>query len=153
MAEACEGRLRPSLDKYFMDMAHLVSRRSTCLRRKVGAIVVKDKKILSTGYNGAPKGLRHCAEVGCMREREGIKAGERHELCRGVHAEQNIIIQAAVFGVSIKDATLYTTYSPCVLCAKMLINADIHEIVYGHPYMDEMARAVLAESNIKLRKF
>ena len=116
---------RPTYDEYFMEMAHVVSKRSTCLRRKVGAILVKDKHILSTGYNGAPKGLKHCSEVGCIRQKRGVPPGERHELCRGLHAEQNAIIQSAVFGVSIKNSTLYCTYTPCVVCVKMLINAGV----------------------------
>ncbi|RLF35737.1 MAG: cytidine deaminase, partial [Thermoplasmata archaeon] len=109
---------RPSYDEYFMEMAHVVAKRSTCLRRKVGAILVKDKHILSTGYNGAPKGLKHCSEVGCLREKLRVPSGQRHELCRGLHAEQNAIIQAAVFGVSIEGSTLYCTNAPCVVCAK-----------------------------------
>ena len=144
---------RPSYDEYFMGMAHLVSKRSTCLRRKVGAILVKDKHILSTGYNGAPKGLRHCSEVGCLREKLGIPSGERHEICRGLHAEQNAIIQAAVFGISIKDSVLYCTNTPCVVCAKMLINAGVKELVYSGDYPDELAKQMLGESKIKIRSF
>ena len=121
---------RPSFDDYFMEMAHVVAKRSTCLRRKVGALLVKDRHILSTGYNGAPKGLKHCSETGCLREQLGIPPGERHEICRGLHAEQNAIIQAAVFGVSIKDSTLYCTNAPCSVCAKMLINAGVKEIIF-----------------------
>ncbi len=144
---------RPSLDEYFMEMAKLISKRSTCLRRKVGALLVKDKRVLATGYNGAPKGLPHCSEVGCMREKLNIPAGERQELCRGLHAEQNCIIQAAVFGVSTKGATLYTTHFPCSICAKMIINAEISEIVYEEDYEDELAKKLLKEANIKLRKY
>ncbi len=142
---------RPSYDEYFMEMAHVVSKRSTCLRRKVGAILVKDKHILSTGYNGAPKGLKHCSEVGCLRENLNVPSGEKHELCRGLHAEQNAIIQAAVFGVSIKDSVLYCTNTPCVVCVKMLINAGVIEIVYSGDYPDELAKKMLNESNIKIR--
>ena len=133
---------RPSYDEYFMEMAHVVSKRSTCLRRKVGALLVKDKHILSTGYNGAPKGLKHCSEVGCLRENLDIPSGERHELCRGLHAEQNAIIQAAVFGVSIKNSTLYCTNTPCVVCVKMLINAGVKEIIYFGDYPDELAKKI-----------
>ena len=145
--------VRPSYDEYFMEMAHVVAKRSTCLRRKVGAILVKDKHILSTGYNGAPKGLKHCSEVGCLREKLDIPSGERHELCRGLHAEQNAIIQAAVFGISIKNSILYCTNTPCIVCVKMLINAGVNEIVYSGDYPDDLAKAMLSESNIKIRNF
>ena len=144
---------RPSYDEYFMEMAHVVSKRSTCLRRKVGAILVIDKHILSTGYNGAPKGLKHCSEVGCLRKKMNVPSGQRHELCRGLHAEQNAIIQAAVFGVSIKGSTLYSTNTPCVVCVKMLINAGVKEIVYSGNYPDDLAKKMLDESKIKIDKF
>lgn len=144
---------RPSLDEYFMKMAYLVSTRSTCLRRKVGAVIVKDKRVLSTGYNGAPKGLPHCDEVGCVRENLDVPTGERHELCRGVHAEQNAIIQAAVFGTSIKNGKIYTTNHPCVVCAKLLINASISEIIFDDDYVDELAKEVLSQSGVKVRRF
>ena len=144
---------RPSYDEYFMKMADLVSKRSTCVRRKVGALLVKEKHILSTGYNGAPKGLKHCAEVGCMREQLHVPSGERHELCRGLHAEQNAIIQAAVFGVSIKGSTLYCTNAPCVVCVKMLINAGVTEIVYSGDYPDDLAKQMLSESILKIKRF
>ena len=144
---------RPSYDEYFMEMAHLVAKRSTCLRRKVGAILVKDKHILSTGYNGAPKGLKHCSEVGCLRKELGIPSGERHEICRGLHAEQNAIIQAAVFGISIKNSVLHCTNTPCVVCAKMLINAGVREIVYSGEYPDDLAKRMISESKIKIRNF
>ncbi|RLF52228.1 MAG: cytidine deaminase [Thermoplasmata archaeon] len=143
---------RPSFDEYFMKIAKIVATRSTCLRRQVGAVIVKDNHILSTGYNGAPKGFRHCEEVGCIREKLGVPRGERHELCRGLHAEQNAIIQAAVFGVSIKGATIYTTHFPCSVCMKMLVNAEIKEIVYLNDYPDDLAKEILKESNIKVRK-
>ncbi|MCD6331288.1 MAG: cytidine/deoxycytidylate deaminase family protein [Thermoplasmata archaeon] len=143
---------RPSFDEYFMKIAKIVATRSTCLRRQVGAVIVKDNHILSTGYNGAPKGFRHCEEVGCIREKLGIPKGQRHELCRGLHAEQNAIIQAAVFGVSIKGATIYTTHFPCSVCMKMLVNAEIKEIVYLNDYPDDLAKQILKESNIKVRK-
>jgi dCMP deaminase len=144
---------RPDNDTYFMRMAELVSTRSTCLRRNVGAVVVKEKRVLTTGYNGAPKGLRHCAEVGCVRLENKIESGTRHELCRGVHAEQNAVIQAAYFGVSIKDSTIYTTNFPCVMCAKILVNAGIKEIVYKDDYVDELSRNVLEESKVLVRLY
>ncbi len=141
---------RPDLDEYFMKITEIVADRATCLRRKVGAVVVKDKRILATGYNGAPKGLMHCSEVGCLREKLKIPSGERHELCRGVHAEQNAIIQAAVFGISIKGSTLYTTHCPCIICTKMIINSEIVRIVYGEEYFDELSKDLLKESDIEL---
>ena len=144
---------RPSNDEYFMNMAELVSQRSTCVRRRVGAVIVKDKHILSTGYNGSPKGTKHCEELGCIRDQMSIPSGTRHELCRGVHAEQNAVAQAAYFGVSVKDATLYTTTFPCSMCAKILINSGIVEIVYGTGYPDELSVDLLAETNIKTRHF
>lgn len=144
---------RPTADEYFMKMAYLISERSTCLRRHVGALIVKDKRILTTGYNGAPRGMRHCSEVGCVRAKNNIPPGERHELCRGLHAEQNAIIQAAVFGVSIKDGIMYTTHTPCVVCAKIIINAGIQEIVYADSYIDKLSKEMLKESKIKIRKF
>jgi len=143
---------RPTYDEYFMEMAHVVSKRSTCIRRNVGAILVKDKHILSTGYNGAPKGLKHCSEVGCIRKELKVPSGQRHELCRGLHAEQNAIIQAAVFGVSIKNSVLYCTDTPCVVCVKMLINAGVKEIIYSGDYPDDLAKKMLGESNIKIRR-
>jgi dCMP deaminase len=143
---------RPSWDEYFMDIAELVSRRSTCLRRSVGAVIVKNRRILSTGYNGAPTGLRHCCEVGCIRERLNIPSGERHELCRGLHAEQNAIIQAALHGVSVKGATLYCTNHPCIICSKMIINAGIINIIYRQGYQDELAIEMLEEAGIKVSK-
>ncbi|MCU0851202.1 MAG: dCMP deaminase family protein [Candidatus Thermoplasmatota archaeon] len=136
-----------------MEMAHVVAKRSTCLRRRVGAILVKEKHILSTGYNGAPKGLRHCSETGCLREDQNIPSGERHELCRGLHAEQNAIIQAAVFGVSIKGSVLYCTNTPCVVCVKMLINAGVTEIIYAGEYPDELAKQLMSESTLKIKRF
>jgi dCMP deaminase len=144
---------RPCLDKYFMDMATLVSSRSTCVRRNVGAIIVKEKHILSTGYNGAPKGTRHCEELGCIREIMHIPSGQMHELCRGVHAEQNAIAQAAYFGVSVNGGTIYTTTFPCSMCAKILINSGIIEVVYGEGYPDDLSAALLAETNVKVRMY
>lgn len=133
-----------------MDIACLVASRSTCLRRQVGAVIVKDKNVLTTGYNGTPSGIRHCSETGCLREKMNIPSGERHELCRGLHAEQNAIIQAAKHGVNIADGTLYCTNAPCVICAKMLINAGIKKIVYLEGYPDELATSILAESGITI---
>ncbi len=141
---------RPSWDEYFMDIATLVASRSTCLRRQVGAVLVKDKRILSTGYNGAPAGVSHCLDSGCLREELGIPSGQRQELCRAVHAEQNAIIQAALHGVSTKGSVLYCTTRPCVLCAKMLINAGVEEIFFKGLYPDELALAVLNEAGVKL---
>jgi dCMP deaminase len=139
---------RPSWETYFMDITILVAKRTTCTRRAVGAVIVKDKRILSTGYNGAPSGIRHCAEVGCLREKLNVQSGMRHELCRGIHAEQNAIIQAAYHGVSVKGASLYCTTQPCSICAKMLINAGITMIYYRSDYADELARDMLAEAGI-----
>jgi len=130
---------RPSWDAYFMGIALLVAKRSTCLRRSVGAVIVKDKRILATGYNGAPSGIEHCSVTGCLRERLKVPSGERHELCRGIHAEQNAIIQAAYHGVSIKDAVLYCTNLPCSICAKMIINAGITRIYFQSGYADSMS--------------
>ncbi|AQV00660.1 MULTISPECIES: deoxycytidylate deaminase [Desulfococcus] len=143
---------RPSWIVYFMDIAVLVAKRSTCLRRAVGAIIVKDKRILSTGYNGAPSGLAHCRETGCLREQLNVPSGERHELCRGIHAEQNAIIQAAYHGVSIRNATLFCTHMPCSICAKMIINAGIRKICYLSGYADDMAEAMLREAHVTLLK-
>jgi len=147
--------MRPDWDKYFMDITFLVATRGTCLRRKVGAILVKNKRILATGYNGAPRGLKHCGEreSGCLRTQLNIPSGERHEISRAVHAEQNAIIQAAVYGFSIEGAICYTTNHPCVLCTKMLINAGIVEIVYAEGYPDELSAQLLAESGMKVRQY
>jgi dCMP deaminase len=119
----------------------------------VGAVIVKEKRVLTTGYNGAPRGLKHCAEVGCLREKYQVESGTRHELCRGVHAEQNAVIQAAYFGVSVKDSTIYTTAFPCVLCAKILVNAGITEVVYKDDYVDGLSKSILEESNIVIRRW
>ena len=141
---------RPSWDTYFMNITSLVAQRSTCLRRAVGAVLVKDKRILSTGYNGAPANLKHCAEVGCMREQMGIESGKMHELCRGIHAEQNAIIQAAYHGVSVVGAVVYCTNQPCSICARMIINAGIVKIYYQSGYADPLAKELLAEAKIDL---
>ena len=144
---------RPSWDEYFLEIASLVSRRSTCLRRKVGALVVKDRRILATGYNGTPSGIRHCSEVGCLREKLKIPSGERHELCRGLHAEQNAIIQAAKHGTNIDGATLYSTTQPCIICVKMIINAGITRVVYEEGYADQLSQEMVAESGLLVEKF
>ncbi|MBF0644179.1 cytidine/deoxycytidylate deaminase family protein [Desulfuromonas acetoxidans] len=141
---------RPSWEDYFMDIARLVASRSTCLRRQVGAVIVKDKNVLTTGYNGTPSGVRHCQETGCLREKMQVPSGQRHELCRGLHAEQNAIIQAAKHGVNISGGTLYCTNAPCVICAKMLINAGLSRIVYLDGYPDDLAEELLLESGIEV---
>ncbi len=143
---------RPSWPEYFMSITKLVARRSTCLRRHVGAILVKDKRILATGYNGAPSGLRHCEEVGCLRADGSVPSGERHELCRGLHAEQNAIIQAACHGISIKGAILYCTNKPCVICTKMIINAGILKIYYEDGYDDPLSDRMLAEAGLEIER-
>jgi dCMP deaminase len=142
---------RPDWDNYFMQIATVVATRSTCSRRQVGALLVQNKRILSTGYNGAPSGLSHCLEVGCLREKLQVPSGERHELCRGLHAEQNAIIQAAVHGVAIKDAVLYCTHYPCSLCAKMLVNAGVRNLVLATNYPDDLAKELFAEAGIEVR--
>ncbi|MBP5313324.1 MAG: cytidine/deoxycytidylate deaminase family protein [Eggerthellaceae bacterium] len=144
---------RPTWDEYFMAMAHHAASRTTCLRRAVGAVIVKDHRVLATGYNGVPTGIAHCSEVGCLREQLGVPSGKNHELCRGLHAEQNAIIQAARYGVDISGGCIYITTQPCVVCAKMLINAGITEIVYQNPYDDELSMSMLREAGIKVRVF
>ena len=138
---------RKSWDQYFMEMALLVGGRSTCLRRPVGAVVVKEKRVLSTGYNGAPAGLPHCRETGCLREQMKVPSGQKHELCRGIHAEQNAVVQAARFGVKIKNSTVYTTTYPCVICIKILINAGINRVVYLGQYRDSLSEQMLVEES------
>ncbi len=135
-----------------MKIAELVAERSTCLRRKVGAVIVQDRRILATGYNGAPKGITHCEEIGCLRKKLKIKAGERIEICRGVHAEQNALVQAASFGIKVYGATLYSTHQPCITCSKLLINAGIKEICVKKFYPDTLARSILQEAGIVMRK-
>lgn len=143
---------RPAWDEYFMKVAFLICERSTCLRRKVGAVLVKDKQILSTGYNGAPKGISHCSVAGCLREELKVPSGQRHEICRGLHAEQNVILQAASFGVPTKGSIIYITNTPCSICAKMIINAGIEEVVIDSEYPDKMAVELLEQAGITLRK-
>ena len=144
---------RPSWDEYFMEMAELTAKRSSCLRRNVGAVIVKDKRAIATGYNGAPMGLAHCEEKGgCLRQQLGVPSGQRHELCRALHAEQNAIIQAATSGQSIDGATIYVTHQPCVICAKMIVNSGIKRIVVKEGYPDELAIEILDEAGLKVEK-
>jgi dCMP deaminase len=152
MQEAVEDK-RPSWDEYFMEMAELTAQRSTCLRRHVGAVIVRDMHAMATGYNGAPKGLKHCAELGgCLREKLHVPSGERHELCRALHAEQNAIIQAAALGQSIEGGTIYITNHPCSICAKMIVNAGIKRIVIREGYPDELAKDILGEAGITVER-
>lgn len=148
--KSCEGG-RPTWDEYFIGIAELISKRSTCLRRSVGAVLVKDKRMLATGYNGAPSSIEHCSITGCVREKLKIPSGERHELCRGLHAEQNAFLQAALHGTSLKDATLYSTTQPCIICAKMIINAGLKEVVIKGDYPDKMAKEFLHKAKVKVR--
>lgn len=142
--------MRPSWQEYFTEITRMVATRSTCKRRHVGAILVKNKRILATGYNGTPSGIAHCLDVGCLRDELGIPSGERHELCRGLHAEQNAILQAAQHGVSIADADLYCTNLPCIICSKMIINAGIKRVYYLDGYADALSREMLAAANVDL---
>ena len=146
-------RQRPDWDEYFMQIAEVVAKRSTCLRRQIGAVIVKDKRILSTGYNGPPSGLAHCLELGCMREELGVPSGTRHELCRALHSEQNAIVQAALYGVATTGAMLYCTHQPCSLCAKMLINAGIGRVVFEGDYPDDFALEMLQVAKIDIVRF
>ncbi len=143
---------RPDWHTYFLEIAQLVSSRSTCIRRAVGAVITKDNRILATGYNGSPENISHCEEAGCLRKELGIPSGERHEICRGLHAEQNAIIQAAVYGVSVKDAKMFVTFQPCVVCAKMIINAKIGEVVFAGEYPDSLAMNLLQEAGVKMTR-
>ena len=135
-----------------MDITHLVAKRSTCLRRQVGAILVKDRRILATGYNGAPSGVAHCLDIGCLREKNNIPSGERHELCRGSHAEQNAIVQAATYGIPVREASLFCTNLPCSICIKMVINAGIKKIFYEEGYPDTLSEELIKEAGITLTK-
>jgi len=141
---------RPSWDDYFLDIAKLVAKRSTCLRRHVGAVIVKDKRILTTGYNGAPSGLVHCEKVGCLRDQLKVPSGERHELCRALHAEMNAILQAAQYGINVSGSIMYCTNKPCVICAKMIINAGIKRVVILSDYPDKLAEQFLKEAAIEV---
>jgi dCMP deaminase len=134
-----------------MRIAHMVAERSTCTRRKVGALAVRDKRILATGYNGAPSGISHCLDVGCLREELGVPSGQRHEICRGLHAEQNVIIQAAVHGVSMAGAEIYCTTQPCLICTKMLINCKVSAIYFAEGYPDELSQAMIKEAQIPFK--
>ena len=147
------GMQRPSWDQYFMTLANQVATRTTCLRRAVGAVIVKDRRILATGYNGVPTGIRHCSETGCLREQLGVPSGQRHEICRGLHAEQNAIIQAARLGSSIDGATLYCTHQPCSICAKMIVNAGIRRVVYEQGYPDPFTLEIFGETGVQLEKY
>ena len=142
---------RPTWDEYFLGIADLISKRSTCLRRSVGAVLVKDKRILATGYNGAPSGIKHCSVTGCIREKMKVPSGQRHELCRGLHGEQNAFLQAALYGTSLKGSTLYSTTQPCIICAKMIINAGITEVVIRGDYPDKLAKDFLSQARVKVR--
>ena len=149
-----EKTKRPSWDEYFMEMAELTAKRSTCMRRNVGAVIVKDKRAIATGYNGAPKGIRHCEDRGgCLRQKLGVPSGQRHELCMALHAEQNAIIQAAKLGVSIDGATLYCTHQPCSVCAKMIINAGIQRVVYQEGYPDDFSLTIFKEAGVRLEQY
>ncbi|MBN1493569.1 MAG: cytidine/deoxycytidylate deaminase family protein [Candidatus Omnitrophica bacterium] len=143
---------RPDWDSYFMDIATLVSQRSTCMRRHVGAVIVKNKRILATGYNGTPSGITHCDVRGCLRDQLKVPSGERHELCRGLHAEQNALLQASLHGVSLEGGIIYCTNQPCSICAKMLINAGIREVIIADGYPDQLAREFLEEGKITVRQ-
>jgi len=144
---------RPSWDEYFMELAHHAKTRSTCLRRQIGAVIVKDKHVLSTGYNGSPKNCSHCKDVGCLREKLNVPSGEKHELCRAIHSEQNAILQAARHGVSVNGSTIYTTTQPCSMCAKSIINAGIIRVVYEGDYPDEMSLGFLNEAGIIVERY
>lgn len=144
------NNVRPDWDEYFLQLADLVASRSTCMRRHVGAVLVKDERIIATGYNGAPRGIKHCLEVGCLRDRLGIPSGQRYELCRGVHAEQNAIINAAYYGVSTRDTVLYCTNQPCIICARMIANAGIRRVVHRGNFQDSLALEILEEAGIKM---
>jgi dCMP deaminase len=141
-------KARPNWDQYFMEFAELARTRTTCIRRGVGAAIVKDNRVIATGYNGVPKGLRHCSEVGCLRQQLNVPSGKMHELCRGLHAEQNAIIQAACMGSSIEGGTIYVTTQPCIICTKMIINAGIKRVVIKEPYPDELAMSMATEAGL-----
>lgn len=143
---------RPGWDEYFMEIAKVVAKRSTCLRRQVGAVIVKEKRILCTGYNGAPSGLPHCLDIGCLRDQLHIPSGEHHELCRGLHAEQNAIIQAALHGISINGGSIYVTCQPCYICAKMICNAGIKEVFFLGDYPDKNSLELFQAAGIKCKK-
>jgi dCMP deaminase len=141
---------RPDADEYFLKIASVVAERSTCRRHYVGAVAVRNKHILATGYNGAPAGLKDCLEQGCLRDELGIPSGQRHEICRGIHAEQNVIIQAGLHGVSLEGSTIYATHTPCVLCAKMLVNARVKRYVTFGKYADDSFKKLFQEAGIEV---
>ena len=145
-------RKRPGWDEYFMKAAFLVAERSTCLRHHVGAVIVRDKRILTTGYNGAAKGIKDCIELGCLRNEMNIPSGTRHEICRAIHAEQNAIIQGGLHGITIKGAAIYCTHSPCILCAKMLVNAGITHFITCNDYPDKAFKELFDEAGVKFSK-
>ncbi|MCT4597582.1 MAG: cytidine/deoxycytidylate deaminase family protein [Vallitalea sp.] len=145
--------MRPSWDEYFMDIVDIIKGRSTCLRRQVGAVIVKDRQILTSGYNGAPSGCQHCEEIGCLRQKLNIPSGQRHELCRASHAEQNAIVQAAMHGISIEGGTIYVTDQPCVICSKLIINSGLKRVVFRGDYPDELSMELLREANISVDKY
>ncbi len=154
LAEYPKKYERPHYDTYFMNMAFMVATRSTCFRRNVGAVIVKDQRILSTGYNGAPRQVRNCLQLGfCIRMERNVPSGEQHEICRGAHAEQNAIANAAYSGVAIKGATIYITENPCSICTKMLMNCGIKKIVFVRKYIDDLSMEMLRESDIEIKKF
>lgn len=150
---ASQAANRPNWDDYFMNIVHTVKGRSTCIRRAVGAVIVKDRQILASGYNGQPRGAAHASDVGCLREALGVPSGQFHELCRGLHAEQNAIIQAAYHGVAIAGAEVYCTTKPCIICAKMLINAGIKRVIYEEYYEDPLADELAAECGIEMIQY
>jgi dCMP deaminase len=150
MGKADIRYVRPSWDEYFIELADLVASRSTCMRRHVGAVLVSKERIIATGYNGAPRGLKHCLDTGCLREEMGIPSGQRYELCRGVHAEQNAIINAAYYGVSTQGTVLYCTNQPCIICARILINAGITKVVHRGNFDDNLAVQFMQEAGIDL---
>ena len=144
---------RPTWDEYFMEMAELTAKRATCSRRQVGAVITRDNRAVATGYNGAPRGLAHCEEKGgCLRQKLGVPSGQRHELCRALHAEQNAIISAASMGNAIEGGTIYITHQPCVICAKMIVNAGIKRIVVRQGYPDELSMEILDEAGLKVER-
>ncbi|QDR82121.1 deoxycytidylate deaminase [Sporomusa termitida] len=141
--------VRPTWDEYFMEITKVVATRSTCLRRQIGAVIVKEQRLLASGYNGAPCGLAHCGETGCVRADNQIPSGERQELCRGLHAEQSAVVQAAMYGVSIRGATIYSTHQPCSACTKIIVNAGIKRVVYQYSYPDKLAEQLIGEAGIE----
>ena len=145
-----KGSLRPEIDEYFLKIASVVAERSTCRRHHVGAVAVRDKHILTTGYNGAASGLKDCLELGCLRDEQNIPSGTRHEVCRGIHAEQNVIIQAGLHGISLEGSAIYCTHTPCILCAKMLVNAKIGRYVSFGEYSDSRFLELFREAGIEV---